>query len=329
MPELNAASSRVFVSGHRGMVGQAICKALSDAGWQNILVATRSDLDLRNQRATCGYFADNKPDAQVVCAATVGGIIANSSHPADFIGNNLMIQANLLEAARISGCRRTLMISSGCIYPRNAGDSGPIREEALLSAPLEETNQWYAVAKIAGLKMGQAYRRQHGMDITSLLPCNLYGEHDDFDPESSHVIPGLLHKAHLAKASRADRLTVWGSGRPKREFLHVDDLAAAIVEVLPAADSPEYFNVGSGKETSIADLAKLVCSTVGYEGQLEFDRSRPDGVAAKLLDSTLLHSFSDWRPRIDLASGLARTYAWYCRQTDLRTMFRIPPPLSL
>ena len=314
-------SSKIFVSGHRGLVGRAVCKALSNAGYRNILTATRQSLDLTEQRSVYDYFAANQPDAQVVCAATVGGIVANSSYPADFIGGNLIIQANLLEAARLHGCQRTILISSGCIYPRDAAN--PIGEEALLSAPLEETNQWYAVAKIAGLKMGQAYRRQHGLEIVSLLPCNLYGEHDNFDDENSHVVPGLMQRAHLAKTAGAPQLKVWGSGRAKREFMHADDLAVAVLLMLKNADIPEYINIGSGEEVSIAKLASLICKVVGYDGELEFDSSRPDGNPAKLLDSTRMHRLFDWRPQIDLAAGLARTYAWYCQQTQLRTSLNL------
>ncbi len=311
---------KIFVSGHRGMVGSAVCRTLAQQGYNNIIVAGRDELDLTNQQAVFDFFAVHKPQAQIICAAVVGGIIANDTFPADFIGQNLMIQTNLLEAARRFDCAKTVFIASGCIYPRLSEQ--PIGEEQLLTGSLEPTNQWYAVAKLAGIKMGQAYRRQYGLDIVSVLPTNLYGTGDSFDLENSHVIPGLMRRFHIAKMEQAKQVTVWGSGRAMREFMHVDDLAAATVFLMQQAQVEEIINIGYGEDMTIAELAQLMKTTVGFSGELCFDASRPDGTPRKLLDSSHLFSLG-WRPTIPLAQGLAATYHWFVE--NIETLREVNP----
>ena len=311
---------KIFVSGHRGMVGSAVCRTLAQQGYNNIIVAGRDELDLTNQQAVFDFFAVHKPQAQIICAAVVGGIIANDTFPADFIGQNLMIQTNLLEAARRFDCAKTVFMASGCIYPRLSEQ--PIREEQLLTGALEPTNQWYAVAKLAGIKMGQAYRRQYGLDMVSVLPANLYGTGDSFDLENSHVIPGLMRRFHIAKMEQAKQVTVWGSGRAMREFMHVDDLAAATVFLMQQAQVEEIINIGYGEDMTIAELAQLMKTTVGFSGELCFDASRPDGTPRKLLDSSHLFSLG-WRPTIPLAQGLAATYHWFVE--NIETLREVNP----
>lgn len=295
------------------MLGGAVCRALEKDGFKNILRADRRELDLRDQRAVFDFFAAHKPDAQIICAAVVGGIVANDNYPGDFIGANLMMETNLLEAARRAGCRQTLFVGSSCIYPRDTAQ--PMREEQLLTGALEETNQWYAMAKLAGIKMGQAYRRQYGMNICSVLPTNLYGPGDNFDLECSHVIPGLMHKAHIAKNADAPHMTVWGSGRARREFMHVDDAAEAIVFILQQQPAPEILNIGSGGEVTIEQLTTLIKRAVGYHGDTRYDDSRPDGTPRKLLDTTRLSGMG-WQSRINLQDGLADTYRWFLQNED-------------
>ena len=302
------------------MVGSAVCRALRKKGFNNLVTADRKTLDLTDQRAVFDFFAANKPDTQIICAAVVGGIVANETYPGDFIGKNLMIQTNLLEAARRFGCNNNLFTGSSCIYPRNT--SQPMREDQLLTGTLEPTNQWYAMAKLAGIKMGQAYRKQYGMNIISVLPTNLYGPGDNFDLEYSHVVPGLLHKAHIAKTKADPYMTVWGSGRAMREFLHVDDLAEALVFLMRQDQEIDIVNVGCGKEISIMALVEMIKEITGYTGELRYDNSKPDGTPRKLMDTTRMNNLG-WHPRIPLRKGLADTYAWFLqnannlRQTNL------------
>jgi GDP-L-fucose synthase len=305
---------RVWVAGHKGMVGAALVRRLAREGCE-IIRAPRSEVDLRRQDEVERFMASARPQAVFLAAAKVGGILANDSRPADFLYDNLMIEANVVEAARRSRVEKLLFLGSSCIYPRLAPQ--PIREEALLSGPLEPTNEWYAVAKIAGVKLAQAYRRQYGCDFISAMPTNLYGPEDNFDLASSHVLPALIAKAHAAKQDRAEAMVVLGTGAPLREFLHVDDCADALVHLMQTCSEPGHVNVGSGVEISIADLAALVAEVVGFTGRLVFDPTRPDGTPRKLMDNTRLAALG-WAPRIALREGIAATYAWYCERTSER-----------
>jgi GDP-L-fucose synthase len=305
---------RVWVAGHKGMVGAALVRRLAREGCE-IIRAPRSEVDLRRQDEVERFMASARPQAVFLAAAKVGGILANDSRPADFLYDNLMIEANVVEAARRSRVEKLLFLGSSCIYPRLAPQ--PIREEALLSGPLEPTNEWYAVAKIAGIKLAQAYRRQYGCDFISAMPTNLYGPEDNFDLASSHVLPALIAKAHAAKQDRAEVMVVLGTGAPLREFLHVDDCADALVHLMQTCSEPGHVNVGSGVEISIADLAALVAEVVGFTGRLVFDPTRPDGTPRKLMDNTRLAALG-WAPRIALREGIAATYAWYCERTSER-----------
>ena len=297
------AGKSIFVAGHGGMVGSAIVRRL--AGEQcEVLTAPRT-LDLREQAQSRDWFAANRPEVVVVAAAKVGGILANDSYPGEFLYDNLMIEANVIEAARQHGTAKLLFLGSSCIYPRLAPQ--PIAEEALLTGPLEPTNEWYALAKIAGIKLCQAYRRQYGCDFISAMPTNLYGSDDNFDLESSHVLPALIRKAHEAKLSGASEMVVWGSGVPLREFLHVDDLADACVFLLRRYSDESHINVGSGSEISILDLAAMVARIVGYEGAILCDPSKPDGTPRKLMDSGRVEALG-WRPSIALEDGIADVY---------------------
>lgn len=302
---------RIYVAGHKGMVGSALVRRLASEGC-DIVVAERS-LDLREQAAVRDWFGANSPHAVIVAAAKVGGILANDSYPAEFLYNNLMIEANLIEAARQAGVEKLLLLGSSCIYPKMAPQ--PMSEDALLTGPLEPTNEWYAIAKIAGIKLCQAYRRQYGCDFISAMPTNLYGPADNFDLNTSHVLPALIRKAHEAKSSRADTLTIWGTGKPRREFLHVDDLADACVFLLKVYSDEGPINVGSGEEISISDLAGLIVNVVGFSGSVVCDSSKPDGTPRKLMNSDKLRALG-WRPRVSLAEGIARTYAEF--RADLR-----------
>jgi GDP-L-fucose synthase len=298
---------RIFVAGHRGMVGSAIVRQL---GLEDctILTATRRELDLRDQSQVRAWFAAHRPDAVFVAAAKVGGIFANYSAPVDFLYDNLMIEANVVDAAHGCGTAKLLLLGSSCIYPRLAPQ--PIVEEALLSGPLEPTNAWYAIAKIAGIKLCQAYRRQHGCDFIVAMPANLYGPGDNYDLASSHVLPALIRKAHEAKLSGARTLTIWGSGRPRREFLHVEDLAQACVFLMRNYSDEAPINVGSGEDIAIADLAQLVCEVVGFSGEIRRDLSMPDGTPRKLMAGDKLTALG-WQPRIGLREGIAATYQAY------------------
>jgi GDP-L-fucose synthase len=298
---------RVFVAGHRGMVGSAIVRRLAGEKCE-VLAAGRDELDLKNQAAVRAWFDRERPDAVILAAAKVGGILANDRYPADFLYDNLMIEANVIEAAFRVSVGKLLFLGSSCIYPKLAEQ--PIREDALLTGPLEPTNEWYAVAKIAGIKLCQAYRRQHGRDFISAMPTNLYGPGDNFDLGSSHVIPALIRKAHEAKTAGEASFTIWGSGTPRREFLHVDDLADACVFLLKAYSGDEHVNVGSGSDVTIAELAERVAQTVGFTGAIERDETKPDGTPRKLMDSSRLAALG-WSPRIGLEDGLAATYEWF------------------
>jgi len=289
------------------MVGSALMRRLSNLPC-TLLAADRREADLCRQAETEAWMSANRPDVVIVAAATVGGILANMTRPAEFLYDNLMIAANVVEAARRVGVAKLLYLGSTCIYPRMAPQ--PMPEDSLLTGPLEETNQWYALAKIAGIKLCDSYRRSHGSDFISAMPTNLYGPNDNFDPTGSHVLPALIRRAHEAKEQGLLRLTVWGTGRPLREFLHVDDLADALVFLLGHYSDEGHVNVGSGREESIADLAKIVCRVVGYKGELDFDPSKPDGTPRKLVDCRKLERLG-WRPRIGLDEGIAETYRWF------------------
>jgi GDP-L-fucose synthase len=298
----------VFVAGHRGLVGSAIVRRLQAAGFDRLLLPPRAELDLRNQAAVDKFFSAERPEYVVVAAARVGGILANDSYPADFLRDNLQIEVNLIDSAYHHGTRKLLFLGSSCVYPKHAPQ--PMPESCLLSGPLEPTNEWYAVAKIAGLKMCQAYRRQYGFDAITAMPTNLYGPGDNFDPQQSHVLPALIRRFHEAKERGVDSVVIWGSGTPRREFLHVDDLADACLFLLRHYSSEEPINVGWGDDISIAELARLVAQVVGFNGALEFDRSKPDGTPRKLLDVSRLKALG-WAPRMQLADGLAATYQWF------------------
>ena len=297
---------RVWVAGHTGMVGSALMRRLAEENC-TLLSAERRELDLLNQRAVRAWLEDNAPDAIFLAAARVGGILANSERPADFLYENLVIETNIIEAAARLGVEKLLFLGSSCIYPRLADQ--PIREEALLTGPLEETNQWYAIAKIAGIKLCQAFRRQERCDFISAMPTNLYGPGDNFDPASSHVLPALIRKAHEAKTSGADAITIWGSGTPRREFLHVDDCADALVFLMQNYSDEAQVNIGCGEDLSITELAELVCEVVGFDGAIKNDPTKPDGTPRKLLDVDRLEAMG-WRPHIALRDGIASTYEW-------------------
>jgi GDP-L-fucose synthase len=301
-------SDKIFVAGHRGMVGSAIVRGLKAEGFKNLLTREHSQLDLAIESAVEKFFAEERPTIVIVAAAKVGGIKANNDFPVEFLLENLQIQNNLIRSAYESGVRKLLFLGSSCIYPKFAPQ--PIPETALLSGPLEPTNEAYAIAKIAGIKLCQAYNREYGANFISALPTNLYGPNDNFDLETSHVLAALIHKAHEAKVRRDKKLTVWGTGKPRREFLHVDDLASACLLLLEKYDSPEIINVGCGEDISIRELSELICEVVGFDGELAWDTSKPDGTPRKLLDVTKLRALG-WKPAIPLRDGIARTYEWF------------------
>jgi len=300
--------SRIYVAGHRGLAGSAILRRLKSEGFENIVTRTHAELDLTRQTETDAFFAVERPEYVFLAAARVGGILANNTRRADFIRDNLLIQTHAIDAAYRNGARKLLFLGSSCIYPKLAPQ--PMHESALLSGYLEPTNEPYAIAKIAGLKMAEAYRSQYDFDAISLMPTNLYGPGDNFDLEGSHVLPALLRKFHEAIVSGAPTVTLWGSGTPLREFLHVDDLAGAAVFLMNTYSSSEIVNVGSGDEVSIADLAKLIGEVTGFRGKIVHDLTKPDGTPRKLLDSSRLFSLG-WKPQIALREGIASTYAWY------------------
>jgi GDP-L-fucose synthase len=301
-------SDKIFVAGHRGMVGSALVRRLEAEGFNNLVKRDRPQLDLVDESAIAKFFADEKPDIVILAAAKVGGIKANNDYPVEFLLHNLLIQNNVIRFAHQTGVRKLLFLGSSCIYPKHAPQ--PIPESALLTGPLEATNQAYAIAKIAGIKLCQAYARQYGANFISVMPTNLYGPNDNFDLETSHVLAALLRKAHEAKTGNEKKLTVWGTGRPRREFLHVDDLASACFLLLEKYDSPEIINIGCGEDLSIRELAELICEVVGFEGDLAWDTTRPDGMPRKLLDVTKIRALG-WEPTIPLREGIARTYEWF------------------
>ena len=301
-------SEKIFVAGHHGMVGSALVRRLKSEGFSNLLVRDRSKLDLRDDSAVAKFFAEEKPSVVILAAAKVGGIKANNDFPVEFLLENLRIQNNVIQAAYENGARKLLFLGSSCIYPKFAPQ--PIPETALLSGPLEPTNEAYVIAKIAGIKLCQAYAREYDANFISVMPTNLYGPNDNFDLETSHVLAALLRKAHEAKTRKDRKLTVWGSGKPRREFLHVDDLASACLLLLEKYDSSEIINVGCGEDISIRELAELICEVVGFEGDLAWDVTKPDGTPRKLLDVSKLRALG-WKPSIPLRDGIARTYEWF------------------
>ncbi len=301
-------SEKIFVAGHRGLVGSALVRRLAQDGFANVVTRPRAQLDLMDQAAVERFFVEEKPAIVVFAAAKVGGIKANNDLPVEFLLQNLQIQNNVIRAAHDRGVRKLLFLGSSCIYPKHAPQ--PIPETALLSGPLEPTNDAYAIAKIAGIKLCQAYTREYGANFISAMPTNLYGPNDNFDLLSSHVLPALLRKAHEARKNGERELVVWGSGNPRREFLHVDDLAAACVFLLEKYDSAEIINVGCGEDVSIRELAELICDVVGFEGKLTWDATKPDGTPRKLLEVSKIHALG-WRHRIALRDGIAQTYAWF------------------
>jgi len=300
--------SKIYVAGHRGLVGSAIVRRLRVDGYGNLLTATSKELDLRDQTAVREFFERERPDTVLLAAAKVGGILANNDYPADFIYQNLMIEANVIESARQSGVEKLLFLGSTCIYPKLAPQ--PLKEEYLLTGSLEPTNEWYAVAKIAGIKLCQAYRRQYGCKFISAMPTNLYGPEDNFDLETSHVMPALIRKFHEARVKDEPTVTVWGSGKPLREFLHVDDCAAACLFLMQHYDAEEIVNIGVGTDISIAELAGLVRKVVGYQGEIVYNASKPDGAPRKLVDVSRINALG-WQAGISLEEGVRSAYEWF------------------
>src|SRR5213592_4601069 len=301
-------NDKIYVAGHSGLVGGALVRLLKARGFNNLITRSRAEVDLRDERAVRNFFAEERPDLAVLAAAKVGGIKANIDAPVEFLIENLQIQNNVIRAAHEAGARKLLFLGSSCIYPKFAPQ--PIPESALLSGPLEPTNEPYAIAKITGVKLCQAFAREYGANFISVMPTNLYGPGDNFDLETSHALAALLRKAHEAKMSGAGEMIVWGTGEPRREFLHVDDLAAAVLFLLEKYDSPEIINVGCGEDISIRELAELICGVVGFKGDLVWDATKPDGTPRKLLDVSKLHGLG-WRHTIALREGIARTYQWF------------------
>ena len=309
-------TDRIYVAGHRGMVGSAIVRALEAEGFDNIITVTQAETDLTRQAGVDAFFENKKPDYVFLSAAKVGGIYANDTYPADFIRDNLLIQTNVIDAAYCNQVTKLLFLGSSCIYPKMANQ--PINESELLTGPLEPTNEWYAIAKIAGIKMCQAYRKQYGFNAISLMPTNLYGIGDNYHLENSHVIPALIRKFHEAKQNGDDIVEVWGTGKAMREFLDVDDLADAAIFLMKHYDDSEIVNVGTGEDVTIAELAGTVKSVTGFEGDISFDSSKPDGTPRKLLDVTKIHKLG-WKHNIELRNGLEKAYRWFeANQQDFR-----------
>lgn len=306
-----APDARVFVAGHRGLVGSSLCRELQRRGFRHLLTRTRAELDLLDGAAVQRFYQTERPDFVLVAAAKVGGILANSTRPAEFLYENLQLQNHLIHGAYQAGVKKLLFLGSSCIYPKHAPQ--PLKEEYLLTAPLEPTNEWYAVAKIAGLKLGQACRRQYGCDFISAMPTNLYGPNDNYDPQSSHVLPALLRKFHEAKTAKAPTVTCWGTGAPLREFLYADDLARACVFLMENYSEEGFINVGSGQEVTIRELAETIAAIVGYRGEILWDASKPDGTPRKLLDSARLFALG-WKPEVDLETGIRLAYEDYRRR---------------
>jgi GDP-L-fucose synthase len=310
-------TDKIYVAGDSGLVGSAVVRLLKTRGFGNLITRSRSEVDLRDERAVRDLFTDEKPELVILAAARVGGIKANIDAPVEFLIENLRIQNNVIRAAHEAGARKLLFLGSSCIYPKFAPQ--PIPESALLSGPLEPTNEAYAIAKIAGIKLCQAFAHEYGANFISVMPTNLYGPGDDFDLETSHVLAALLRKAHEAKMSGAGEIIVWGTGTPRREFLHVDDLAAAVLFLIEHYDSPEIINVGCGEDISIRELAELICDVVGFRGELKWDRSKPDGTPRKLLDISRIKNLG-WEPTIALRDGIARFYEWFLDNYVAQTM---------
>jgi GDP-L-fucose synthase len=304
---------KIYVAGHKGLVGSAILRFLKTRGYRNIVFRAHSELELTDQSAVMCFFGEERPDYIFLAAARVGGIHANNSYPADFIRSNLLVQANVIDAAYRYNAKKLLFLGSSCIYPRDAPQ--PMKEEYLLTGELEPTNQWYAIAKIAGIKMCQAYRRQYGFNAISLMPTNLYGPGDNFDMEGSHVVPALIRKFHEAKTEDKAEVVVWGTGAAMREFMHVDDMAAAALFLMENYDMENIINVGTGKDISIRELAEVIKEITGYEGKIVFDSSKPDGTPRKLLDISKIEGIG-WLPRIGLREGLESTYKWFVENID-------------
>lgn len=298
---------RVYVAGHRGMVGSAVVRRLANEGCE-VVTSDRKTVDLKRQAEVEAFFRDTKPDAVVMAAAKVGGILANDTFPADFLYDNLMIEANITQAAFENNVEKFLFLGSSCIYPKFADQ--PIQEESLLTGALEPTNEWYAIAKIAGIKLGQAYRKQHGRDFISAMPTNLYGPGDNFDLNSSHVMPAIIRKAHEAKLRGDEEIVVWGTGTPRREFLHCDDCADALVFLLKNYSGFDHVNVGSGEDVTILELTEIVCDVVGFQGKIVHDLSKPDGTPRKLMSAEKLQRMG-WKPKVKLEIGIAETYEWF------------------
>ncbi len=306
------SDSRIFVAGHRGLVGSSICRELEKLGHTNVITRTRAELDLMNPAAVESFYADVRPEHVFVAAAKVGGILANDQQPASFLYENLQIQNNLIHGAWRAGVTKLLFLGSSCIYPRLAPQ--PLKEESLLTGPLEPTNQWYAIAKIAGIKMCQAYRRQHGCNFISAMPTNMYGPNDNYDLQNSHVLPALIRKFHEAKVSASPAVTCWGTGSPLREFLYADDLASACVFLMNHYNEEPFINVGYGSDVTIKQLAELVAATVGFQGEIHWDTTKPDGTPRKLMDSSRLFALG-WKPKVDLAQGIRLAYADFLQRT--------------
>ncbi|HEV8620293.1 MAG TPA: GDP-L-fucose synthase [Nitrospiraceae bacterium] len=302
--------ARIYVAGHRGMVGSALVRLLQAKRYRNLLYKTSKELDLRDSRQVEHFFAEANPEYVIIAAAKVGGILANSSFPAEFLHDNLAIQTNLIHQAHLHRVKKLLLLGSSCIYPRDCPQ--PIREEYLLTGPLEPTNEWYAIAKIAGVKMCQAYRRQYGCDFIAAMPTNLYGPNDNFDLNTAHVLPALTRRFHEAK-DISEPPTLWGTGSPRREFLHVDDCAEACMVLMERHSGEDIVNVGAGKDIPIAELATLVAAVVGYKGEIRWDRTKPDGTPRKLLDCRRMTALG-WKPRVSLQEGIGSTYRWYVEQ---------------
>ncbi|MBW1740240.1 MAG: GDP-L-fucose synthase [Deltaproteobacteria bacterium] len=302
--------SKIYVAGHRGLVGSAILRKLKEKGYANIIGRTRKELDLERQAQVKTFFQEQRPEYVFLAAAKVGGILANNTFPAEFIYSNIMVQTNVIHSAYRTGVKKLLFLGSSCIYPKHCPQ--PMKEEYLLTGPLESTNEPYAVAKIAGIKTCQSYNRQYGTNYISVMPTNLYGPNDNFDLETSHVIPALIRKFHEAKIRSSPCVTIWGTGTPRREFLHVDDLADACIFLMNHYDESDIINIGCGEDVSIAELALLVKDIVGYTGDIVYDIEKPDGTPRKLLDVGRLRGLG-WRPKLSLEEGIRKTYEWYCR----------------
>ncbi len=303
--------AKIYIAGHRGLVGSALVRKLQAEGFSNLVTRTRQELDLLDTKAVSDFFGHEKPEQVFLAAAKVGGIMANKTYPADFIRENLLIETNIIEAAHQAKVKKLLFLGSSCIYPKMAPQ--PIKEEYLLSGQLEPTNDAYAIAKIVGIMMCQAYKRQHGSNFISVMPTNLYGENDNFDLETSHVLPALIRRFHEAKINQYPSVTLWGTGSPMREFLHVDDLATACLHLMENYDDAEIVNIGTGEDVTIKELAETIASVVSYEGDLVWDTTKPDGTPRKLLDVSKLHSLG-FKHTINLKDGIRRTYEWYVKQ---------------